>query len=164
VAQPQLEPHHLRPDSDRIFDHFGKVFGLAEAVDDVGYLREVGEARVALQAQHLVVVGVHRVEAQTGAQQIGGNEVRGAQRVGGHPDQRHRLGLAEDAKPLLRGDLEADRRGHAPPPNARSRSAMMSSGSSRPTEMRIMSSVTPAASRTSTGTCWCVVEAGWMTR
>src|SRR5690606_3849877 len=80
VAQPQLEPHHLRPDGDRLLHHLRQVLGLPEAIDDVGHLRQVGEARVAAHPQHLVVVGVDRVHPQPGPHQIGGHEVRGAQR------------------------------------------------------------------------------------
>ena len=40
----------------------------------------------------------------------------------------------------------------------------MSSIVSMPTEMRIMSLPMPIASRSWYGTCWCVVEAGWITR
>ena len=43
-------------------------------------------------------------------------------------------------------------------------SQIMSSMFSMPTEMRIVSSPTPAAARSSGGTCWWVVLAGWITR
>jgi len=45
-----------------------------------------------------------------------------------------------------------------------SKSWMMSSMCSIPTEMRIMSSVTPESSRSWSESCSCVVDHGWMAR
>ena len=43
------------------------------------------------------------------------------------------------------------------------RSAMMSRMSSMPTESRTSSGVTPVSTCSASLSCWCVVEAGWMT-
>ena len=53
----------------------------------------------------------------------------------------------------------------APPPSAKasSKSSLMSSMCSMPTETRTWSGVTPALFCSASVSCWWVVEAGWMT-
>src|SRR5690606_29238525 len=136
-------------------------------------------------------VRVDEVDVEVRArQQVGTDEVARARRIVRRADDRDRPGAAQDrealrgaragpgaplarglghgARDAARGGVDAEEvRAHRDLPvavvSAWSRSHRMSSTSSRPTEMRTRSSGTPAVSSWVAVSCWCVVDAGWMT-
>src|SRR5262249_35146103 len=130
------------------------------------------------------------VERQPGAEQLV-PPVAHARRAGqGVANQHHVVGFLPAVEGIVHRDrleapaaVEEERRvggegevtletglrprGHLPVPwlalRAWSRSARMSRTSSIPTDSRTISGVTPVARCSSADSCWCVVEAGWIT-
>src|SRR5690554_6734496 len=192
VPRAELEPQRLRADGERLGEHPGEVVVAPEHVDEVGHDGQRLERRECGAAEDLARVGVDEVHVEVRArQQVGADEVARSRRVVRGSDDRDRARAPQDGEPvrgararpgaalagrLRDGARDAARRwrvdaehvgAHRVLPvaavSAWSRSHRMSSGSSRPTEMRTRSSGTPAAASCSAVSCWWVVEPGWMT-
>src|SRR3954470_6925677 len=169
AVQPELDPQRARARRHGLLRDAGKVVGAAEDVDDVGLARQLGQRRIGLEAEDLVVVGRDRPDLVVGrvGAQIAEHEVARAVGLARRADHRDRLRAAQD-----RLALERPRRGPraargldlaAAHPSARSRSKRMSSGSSMPTLIRTSSGSTPAASSAASESWRWVVEPGWIT-
>src|SRR5690606_25614803 len=193
VPRAELQPQRLRAHRDGLAGDARQILVAAEDIDDVGHDGQVGERGIRLLAEDLVGARVHEVHVERRTrQQVGAYEVARARRVVRSAHDRDALRAAQDpearggvralpgstrvrgvgsarrgqrARVGGRGELAGVAHRVSPVAMVRawSRSHTMSSGSSRPTEMRMRSAGTPAASSCSGLSCWCVVDAGCST-
>src|SRR3954462_2029236 len=163
VDHAELAPQGPGPDRDRLVRNFRDGVGHSEDVDDVDRHPYVGEAADALFAEHLGLARIDRDDVVAVTLQVVADEVARPQVIAREPHDRDcvRAGWsAWDGE----GALVALEVRHPIRSSPCSRSQIRSSTDSVPTDSRIVTGPTPAASSSASLSCRWVVRAGWMTR
>src|ERR1035438_4004860 len=170
VDEPELQPQRLGLYRHGLLCDGKALLRGTEHVHEVHRLGDARQVRVGLLAKDPVRLGGHGDDAGAFLLEVARGQPARTLGIRREADDRDRPRVAQEplddewvlVEPLLLGRERRVQRYSAC--NAWSRSHRRSSTFSSPIDRRMSSGPTPPLAKSSSVSCWCVVEAGWITR